>query len=149
MAKILYIYIYYKGWTFPLPPPGCTLASHRTVVCTSGWTLKARLSKAGSQSRPWAVLSRSIGFWAVLSLEDATAALSEGGGATARTAPEVSANNPAAMILSLEQFWASCSMLRALQGARRLLKLVYQFHIVFFCSYRRLPLTPPPGPPLR
>jgi len=72
------------------------------------------------------------GFWAELSLEDSTAALREGGGATGGTAAEVSANNPATMLLSLGQFWASCSMLRALQGARRLLKLVYQFFIVFF-----------------
>jgi fucose 4-O-acetylase-like acetyltransferase len=36
------------------------------------------------------------------------------------------------MLLSLGQFLASGSMLRALQGARQLLKLVYQFHIVFF-----------------
>ena len=35
------------------------------------------------------------GFWAELSTEDATAALSEGGGATGGTAAEVSANNPA------------------------------------------------------
>jgi len=52
--------------------------------------------------------------------------------ANAQAAPEVSANNPATMLLSLGQFWASCSMLRALQGARRLLKLVYQFFIVFY-----------------
>jgi hypothetical protein len=53
--------------------------------------------------------------------------------ATALAAAEVSANNPATMLLSLGQFGASWSLLRALQGARRLLKLVHQFHIVFFC----------------
>ena len=87
-------------------------------------------------------------FWAELSLEDLTAALREGG-ATAQTAPEVSANNPATMLLSLGTILGVLFHVARSSGRAAAFKTGLPVFYRFFCSYRRLPLTPPPRPPLR